>query len=252
MGPLTAPMPSVPGVQGRAAALMVTFAETALPVGGRVSWAGDTLGLSFLASSRALCRWPSGWSLLWVAVRTLGKLSCPLGGSSRGQWSLRRGRRARLSSRPQALVLKDGGAAGCLPTSPSVGAGVPLFFFGGVWAGEWAGRGCRLVGSLQRGGAGSGAVSSPEGAVGLSSPGRCWRLWGTGLAAEVGEGARPASSPKGGSGLSPVSRRCFSRPGLVTASGVQSLGPFWARAAAQAGTKDSTSEEIGLGVHAPS
>lgn len=52
----------------------------------------------------------------------------------------------------------------------------------------------------------------------------------------------------GGAGLSPASSSCFSRPGLAAPSAVWASGPFWTWATTKAGTKDSASEEAGLGV----
>ena len=53
----------------------------------------------------------------------------------------------------------------------------------------------------------------------------------------------------GGSGLSPANSRCFLRPGpAATTSRVQSLGLSGVWAATKAGTAESASEEVGLGV----
>lgn len=90
-GPLTAPMPSVVGMSGRAGAFMVTLGEMVLTGGEQVAEAGEPLGFSFLEPLRGPDMLPSGQSSPWAGVKTLMKPGGPEGGSCRGLWSPRRG-----------------------------------------------------------------------------------------------------------------------------------------------------------------
>ncbi|VCX36449.1 unnamed protein product [Gulo gulo] len=245
-GPLSAPVPSAVGTSGPAGVLVVTLGELGLTGGELVTQAGELLGFSFLEPSRGPDMPPLGRSCPQAGVKTLMQPGRPKGGFCRGLWSPRRGRWARLSLKPQELVLEDGGVAAGGPAPASVAAGLQSVLCGGGPAGEGGGRSCGLSGSPQAGGAGSSPPSSPEVPLGGSSRGRCSRPQGVGVAAEAGRGTQVVSSLVGEAGLSPVSSSCFSRPGLAAFSEVRASGPFRTWATAKAGTKVSASHEVGL------
>uniref|UniRef100_M3Z8G3 Uncharacterized protein n=1 Tax=Mustela putorius furo TaxID=9669 RepID=M3Z8G3_MUSPF len=245
-GPLSAPVPSAVATSGPAGVLVVTLGESGLMGGELVTQAGERLGFSFLESSRGPATLPSGWSCPQAGVKTRMQPGRPKGGFCGGLWSPRRGRWARLSLKPQGLVLEDGGVAAGGPAPASAAAGLQSALRGGGPAGEGGGRGCGLSASPQAGGAGSSPPSSPEGPLGGSSGGRCSRPQGMGVAAEAGRGTQVVSSLTAEAGLSPVSSSCFSRPGLAAFSEVWASGPFRTWATAKAGTKVSASHEVGL------
>lgn len=169
----------------------------ALTGGGGAAETGDVLGFSFLESSRGSEVLPWGQPSPWAGVKTSMKPGWPKGGSSRGLWSSGRGWGARLSLKPQGLVLKDGGTVGARPAPASVVAGVRAALWGGAPA-ERVGGSRRLGGSLQDGRPGSSPLSSAEGG---SSWDRCSGPGGTGVAAGGGRGTRLARPLTGGAGL---------------------------------------------------